>query len=394
MDRRANIAIPFNYDEGWIGGAHYVLSLVTSFNLLPPSQRPDVWLLAHDKHSFSFIRDGSNYRRLRWLPPRRIKNIDGGLTRKIKRLSRLTPWFLKRQMSFDIVFPSPIDSFEQRTVCWIPDLQEKHLPQFFDRKELETRERQHRYYIDHFKHIVFSSEAARSDFHRFYPEATTHTHVVHFAVFPHTRTALTIEDVRRKHGLEGRYFMCPNQFWIHKNHATVIEAVALAASRGTRVTMVFSGKEHDHRAPGHAETLKKLVAERGLTDRIRFLGFLPRDEQLVLFENAIAIVQPSLFEGWSTAIEEAKALSKFVIASDLAVNREQLAQNAAFFPATDAGALAALLMKFKDIDPKCEAINYKRNQYAFAQNFMRVVDAVHRGPMPVFPQEREQRAAQ
>ncbi len=40
----------------------------------------------------------------------------------------------------------------------------------------------------------------------------------------------------------------------------------------------------------------------------RFLGFIDRGEQLQLMKNSIAIVQPSLFEGWSTVVEDTKAM--------------------------------------------------------------------------------------
>lgn len=376
MDRRLNIAVPFNYDEGWMGGNYYVLNLISSLNCLPSAEQPNIYLLTHDESSLAFIRDGANYARLQRLNPKRLKNVDGARLKKRRWYKRLKLGFLKKEYTFDAVFPYPLDSRHRHTAVWIPDFQERHLQGFFNEAQLLQRERQHRYYIEHFDHIVFSSEAARSDFHRFYPEAGNATYVVHFAVFPKPAKSADLEGVLRKHGLGTKYFFCPNQLWVHKNHVTVIEAVALAASHGANVAMVFSGTEHDHRAPGHSQMLRELAERRGVSDRIRFLGFQPREEQMLLFKHALAIVQPSLFEGWSTVIEEAKAFSQYVIASDLPVNREQIQRNVEFFSPTSASELAAILSRVAQTSPIRETIDYSQAQYAFARDFIDMIRIV------------------
>ena len=41
---------------------------------------------------------------------------------------------------------------------------------------------------------------------------------------------------------------------------------------------------------------------------ISILGFISRQDQLSLMRDAIAVIQPSLFEGWSTVVEDCKAI--------------------------------------------------------------------------------------
>ena len=55
---------------------------------------------------------------------------------------------------------------------------------------------------------------------------------------------------------------------------------------------------------------------------------------------AAAIVNPSRFEGWSTAVEEAKAIGVPMILSDLAVHREQAGDVARLFNPDNAAQLA------------------------------------------------------
>jgi glycosyltransferase involved in cell wall biosynthesis len=117
------------------------------------------------------------------------------------------------------------------------------------------------------------------------------------------------------------------------------------------------------------------VLAEGLSANIRFLGFIDRAEQLALMQAAQAIVQPSLFEGWSTVVEDAKALGKFLILSDLPVHREQLAApysaaHAAFFDPHNPQTLADCIEQAWQNPPNPPAIDYQAQIQAFGQTLM------------------------
>jgi hypothetical protein len=90
------------------------------------------------------------------------------------------------------------------------------------------------------------------------------------------------------------------------------------------------------------------------------------------------VIQPSLCEGWSTVIEDAKALGRHVLASDIAVHREQLDRNVDFFAAHDHAALAALLHRYTAADPAIVPIDYPRARTRFAQDLWRMVQKIER----------------
>lgn len=374
--KRPVIGIPFNYDESWIGGTYYIKNLVSSLNLIPAIKQPDIWIISHSETSFDFIKQGTGYPHLNWIKPGTIEGIDGGISRKVKLLSWLTPRRWKKKINFDLIFPYPIDSKLQQTACWIPDFQDKRLPNFFSEDELNAREIQHRSYFNNFRHIVFSSNAAKYDFEEFYPEANVNKYVVHFATFEPIQAADNGDEILKRYDLPERFFYCPNQFWIHKNHDAVISAVKLLKDNGIEIVVAFSGKEHDHRAPDHSDKLRNKVEELGLANNVRFLGFIPRDDQMVIFQRASCIVQPSLFEGWSTVIEDAKSVSQYVIASNLPANIEQAKENIEFFEASNPKALAVLLEKYALTPPPRQTLDYGKHQQEFADSFMGVVDSV------------------
>jgi glycosyltransferase involved in cell wall biosynthesis len=69
---------------------------------------------------------------------------------------------------------------------------------------------------------------------------------------------------------------------------------------------------------------------------------VPRADLVQLARGALAVVQPSQFEGWSTIVELARSLGRPVLLSDLAVHREQLPAGP-FFARHSAEALAEAL---------------------------------------------------
>lgn len=125
--------------------------------------------------------------------------------------------------------------------------------------------------------------------------------------------------------------MCSNQFWQHKNHRTILEAIRLLKDKNLSFQVIFTGKNFDHRNPEYFEGLQKFITTYQLERWTNFVGFIDRKVQLCLGQNAISYIQPSFFEGWSTTVEDAKYLNQYVLLSDIPVHREQLNYNVSFF---------------------------------------------------------------
>jgi len=104
-----------------------------------------------------------------------------------------------------------------------------------------------------------------------------------------------------------------------------------------------SGQPVDSRHPEHFLELQDLVGSYGLTENFRFVGMVPRDHVFALMRASTALINPSLFEGWSTTVEEAKSLGVPLLLSKLGVHVEQAEGFASFFDAEDPSQLASLL---------------------------------------------------
>jgi hypothetical protein len=62
-----------------------------------------------------------------------------------------------------------------------------------------------------------------------------------------------------------------------------------------------------------------------------------------LMRNCVSCLNPSLFEGWSTTVEEAKSMGKNMILSDIPVHREQNPPESIYFDHRNAEELAEIL---------------------------------------------------
>jgi len=70
-----------------------------------------------------------------------------------------------------------------------------------------------------------------------------------------------------------------------------------------------------------------------------------------LIRQACCVLNPSLYEGWSTTVEETKTLGKPMILSDLEVHREQDPPKTLFFEPRNAGMLAKAMAEFWRLYP-------------------------------------------
>ncbi len=227
------------------------------------------------------------------------------------------------------------------SVAWIPDFQHVHLPEFFSRRELRFRDRHFRALADDATLVLLSSHAAAHDLEAFRPAAAPKARVLPFVVEPPPlERRASADDLRARFGLDGPFFLIANQFWAHKNHLVAIEALALLGERGAAATVVTTGDSRDYRSPDVYDRAMTRAGELGVADGFRVLGRVDYADVAGLMEASAALVNPSLFEGWNTGVEEAKSLGVRVIASDIPVHREQDAPGALYFDPRDPEALA------------------------------------------------------
>lgn len=132
-----------------------------------------------------------------------------------------------------------------------------------------------------------------------------------------------------------RYLFYPAQFWPHKNHVVILEALRLLDDD---IQVIFTGADK-----GNLAYVQAYASNLGVRDRVHFLGFVTHDQLIALYHHAQALIFASLFGPNNLPPLEAFALDCPVICADVAGMREQLGEAALFFNPTDEQDLAATI---------------------------------------------------
>jgi glycosyltransferase involved in cell wall biosynthesis len=165
--------------------------------------------------------------------------------------------------------------------------------------------------------VLTPSEASRRDVARVFRLNPAAIRVVPEAADPVFRP--TADDDASTNALnsygipsEAPYFLYVGGLSPHKNLLRLIEAFALGAPPTTRLVLVGDLRDNFHT---HVPELRALIEKLALSNRVIFTGFVPDDQLALLYGRALALVQPSLLEGFGLPPVEAMACGTPVLHS-------------------------------------------------------------------------------
>ena len=240
----------------------------------------------------------------------------------------------------------------KKSIFWIPDFQYKYYPTFFSEEEITYRNNNYNKIAQYQGKLILSSKSCQDDYLMSFPNNKSNVVVVPFVSYIEKEICSINEhketETLSKYSLsKGKYIYIPNQFWKHKNHIVVIEAIntIIEKNKDFDFSFVFTGALEDYRNPEYIEQLKKSLEDEKIKKYVNNLNFVSRDEQLIIMKNALFIIQPSLFEGWGTVLEDAKVFDKRVLLSDIPVHEEQQYEKCILFDPQDSDQLANLIIE-------------------------------------------------
>lgn len=269
---------------------------------------------------------------------------------------------------------------ELPTVSWIPDFQHFYLPDFFNRKEIKQRNSTFKKYAAESDLVLVSSETSKKDFINCYPSQGYKVRMLKFCSIKPDFERIDNANVRALYDLEQPFFYLPNQLWAHKNHIVAIRALALLVKEYPDVKIFCTGSLSDYRHPKHFKFLTDEIESLNLSKSFIIHGLVPYEHILPLMHNSISVINPSLFEGWSTTVEEAKSILAPLIVSDIAVHHEQCDnQDALFFDPNSEFDLADRMIRrlSNKVDRKNWKISasdaYLKSNVDFAECFENII---------------------
>jgi glycosyltransferase involved in cell wall biosynthesis len=358
--KRPNFRI-VEINENWVAGQHKLLWLARKiYNSLP-------WRWHIDDNYLTFPD------LLRWLGRRFFLKLPWRIRYRIP-LRPYNAWlaapFAKLiDRHVDVVYvpypPPPLFPYPAKpTIYSIHDLQHVHFPEFFSPEHRLERDAIMDACARHATLLQATSRQMKDEF------------LAHFAFLRAEQIPIipegvnlsayqgsTAGDVKERHGLPDRFLFFPAQLWHHKNHITILKALARLRERGIVIPLVLTGARYEA-----SQHLFDFIEEHGLSGQVFYLGLVPYEDVIALHRAARFLITASLYEAGSIPTLEAAASGTPILAgitpSQLEHSRDLEMQ---LFAPIDDAALADLLIKVWD-DDKLIAEQVAHNNMAI-QNF-------------------------
>lgn len=253
-----------------------------------------------------------------------------------------------RELECDIwIFPAQESLTYQipgvRTIGTIHDLMHRYEPHF---PEVSARFRygirEHR-----FSNIASCSDAVLVDSEVGRDHVVGSYHVPHDRIWPLPYVApsylwdsMPRSDFDKHYSLPARFIFYPAQFWSHKNHLRLLEAISIVANDHPDIALVLSGGKR------HAfEEVKAYTKALSLESKVFFVGYVPDEDLAGFYKRARALVMPTFFGPTNIPPLEALTLGCPAIVSGIYGMPEQCGDAALYFNPKSPTEMAAQITR-------------------------------------------------
>ncbi len=255
------------------------------------------------------------------------------------------------------LFPGPLTaSFEIGLpyVIAIHDLQHRLQPEFPEvsaNGAWESREYLFRNGARYASVVLADSDVGRKDIldaYSSYGLEEERVRILPFAAPPELRSTAADADqpairIRHAYTLPERYLFYPAQFWPHKNHLRLVEALGILRRRNLRVALVLSGSWSGPIRTRTFDAMMRRAKSLRVDEQLTVLGYVPQADMAALYRGAVGLVFPTFFGPTNIPIIEAWTLDCPVITSDIRGIREQVGDAALLADPREPEAIATAI---------------------------------------------------
>ena len=377
------------YSKEWMGGVNYLSNLLYAVSQLETKKIEPIVFLGK-KADPEIIQMFQPYATIVYDSLFDRKSLKWFVSRVFEKVFKTTFLIDNLLEKYDISIishSSAIVGFEKvMKINWIPDFQHVHLPNFFSHADNKKRDRDILKILKKSDAVIVSSNDAYNDAKNFSSQYIDKVKVLQFVSQPSAKVFTLnkehLHSLEGKYNFRGKFFYLPNQFWKHKNHMLIFHAMKMLKDQGIELLILCSGHMNDYRDPTYIEEIKTFIYDNNLADNIKFMGLINYDDVLYFMRYSIAVVNPSLFEGWSSTVEECKSLGKNMLLSDIPIHREQNPEESIYFDPRSIEDTAEILKEVwqddsfispnKNLEIQAKS-NLRKRTLAFAETYQNIV---------------------
>lgn len=167
------------------------------------------------------------------------------------------------------------------------------------------------------------------------------------------------------------FFFYPAQFWAHKNHATLLDAFEnfIKTPGFEEIKLILPGSNQ-----GNQPYIESMIKQKGLTQHVLMPGFISDEDLKWLYQNAIALVFPSLLGPTNMPLLEAIYLNCKIACSDLIGHKELLNNDAYFFDPLAATDLKNVLIQLASTTQN--KVDYSKHPAKQSNNIQKAMESL------------------
>jgi len=242
---------------------------------------------------------------------------------------------------------------------------ELEFPEVRSDRQFELRERNYRAILPKAAAIIADSEVGKNNIARRYGVDSERIHIIPFqgaASIRRADAANNFCDIRTEYGLLMPFIFYPAQYWAHKNHIYLLQGLkTLEEQHNLIVGAIFSGGDF-----GNLAYIQEYADKLGLSERIRYAGFLKNEEIMSVYRYSLALVMPTYFGPTNLPPLEAFQIGVPVLYPDRVGLKDQVGEGALLMDLKKPESMAQCLVQLIEDKSFAESLvneGRKRMQY-------------------------------
>jgi len=167
---------------------------------------------------------------------------------------------------------------------------------------------------------------------------------------------INIKKGNKKFNSFKNFYFYPAQFWEHKNHKIILEAVKKLKSKKKNIYFVFCGRDK-----GNLKYINEKIQEYGIEENIKIFNYLKDEELLMLYKQCKALIMPSFFG--PTNIPPVEAWFLEVAVGYASLNRNHGKNAAIYFNPESTKQLISAILKLDSNNERKKLIKIGKKRY-------------------------------
>ena len=294
---------------------------------------------------------------------------------------------IAKREKFDLIH-APIQIYTSNffsipMVATIHDLQHYYFPQYFSKEEISCR-KNYKTVAEASERIIVSYAHIKRDIIKYFDISSNKIDICPIGLdISHKIDVSRWPAIKKKYKLPQKYLLYCANTWRHKNHLNLIRALKIVHKKyHLKISLICTGQKYHDYFP----IIFKEIKKNKLAKFVKFLGYIPEEDKLLILNKATLAVIPTLYEAGSFPLIEAMSYGIPVICSNVTSLPDQIGDNRYLFNPYSVEEIAAkinLMLKDKKMrsenilnsQKKCHQLRWHNTVWQFIECYKKSIDS-------------------